>query len=362
MAVEEAKKENAHHRRSNLHAFLCFNFILAPVLVLFICVVMGAILALCEGLPFEEGFYFVASSVSGARGIYDSEENNELTVMGEILEIFISVIALTLAGGVVGLAAIMSLSVDFPRELHVNDSVRNAVCTLLVFIPVLVLAFCVVCGGLFAASEGWDFRSGFEYITQTVCNLAANLTPRQPESHGGKTIAVIFAIASLGITSVIVGLVGHMALCEHTIEMLEVQLGRWETVMSDKFWDSKVGQRVASAYTQMKQAGSRGVVKPQPDGDNENEAAENPTMAIMKQAGSRGVVKPKPDGDNENEAAENPTMTKDEFLSKHGRLMRQLGIEVKEPRKDDGDLDFNLDISRTEFELYPGSSAEDSTL
>ena len=245
---------------SSLHAFLLFNFLLAPILVLIICVILGGLLSVCEGWPFKDGFYFVSGSVSGANGFTKNSEE-ELTIVGEILEILISITALTLTGGVVGLASIMSLSSMLPEVLNVNNTTHAAL-TLLVFIPVVVLTFCMITGGLLAACEGWSFRAGFEYIvqvcvydpssfvlfpshhstsdcsrgcallSQTVCGLAVPLTEEVPEGDTGKTVALIFAVAALGITSVIVGVVGAMALCEETIEALETQLARWEQAAS----------------------------------------------------------------------------------------------------------------------------------
>ena len=220
-----ADGDRSGRRRVPISSFLIFNFLVAPVLVLLICVVLGALLAACEGWPFKDGYYLVAGSISGAAGFTNGSED-ELTIIGEILEILISITALTLAGGVVGLASIMSLSSELPEMLNVNDR-KNALVTLFVFIPVVVLVFCFLTGALFAAAEGWPLRDGFEYIVQTVCGLANPLTSAVPESDHAKTIALVFAVASLGITSVIVGIVGAMALCEETINALETQLERW---------------------------------------------------------------------------------------------------------------------------------------
>ena len=67
---------------------------------------------------------------------------------------------------------------------------------------------------------------------QTVCGLANPLTSAVPESDHAKVVALVFAVASLGITSVIVGIVGSMALCEETIDALETQLERWRVLVA----------------------------------------------------------------------------------------------------------------------------------
>lgn len=48
------------------------------------------------------------------------------------------------------------------------------------------------------------------------------LTTEVPESMLSKFMALAVAIAALGITSVIVGLVGAMAICEDTVSNIEV--------------------------------------------------------------------------------------------------------------------------------------------
>ena len=228
--TEGESAPNSRCRRVSIASFLIFNFLIAPVLILLICVVLGALLAVCEGWPFKDGYYFVAGSISGAAG-FTKGSHDDLTIIGEILEILISITALTLAGGVVGLASIMSLSSELPEMLNVNDW-RNALATLFVFIPVVVLVFCFLTGALFALLEGWPLRDGFEYIVQTVCGLANPLTSAVPESDHAKVVALVFAVASLGITSVIVGIVGSMALCEETIDALETQLERWRVLVA----------------------------------------------------------------------------------------------------------------------------------
>lgn len=223
---KEAEHEESSRNRSSLHAFLWFNFLISPFLIVVVCLTLGGLLALVEGWGFADGFYYVAGTVAGIS--QSSEVDEEMSLFGEIMEIIISILALTMTGAIVGLAAIMSLSTALPDFLDVKDSLTNASLTLLVFIPAFILFFCAVSGGLLAVSEHWAFRDGFEFLVQTVCGLSSPLTARSPEGDQGKVIALVFAIASLGITSVIVGLVGHMSLCEDTIVAIEDAVERFE--------------------------------------------------------------------------------------------------------------------------------------
>ena len=59
------------------------------------------------------------------------------------------------------------------------------------------------------------------------------LTLRSPEGDRGRVISLVFAISSLGITSVIVGLIGAMALCEQTIVAVEECIGKVEAGIAD---------------------------------------------------------------------------------------------------------------------------------
>ena len=143
------------------------------------------------------------------------------------MEILISILALTLAGGVVGLASLLNLSNDLPKRLRIKDSPARAAITLLVFVPLFILTFSAIFGGLFALAEGWDFKEGFEFLVQTICGLATPLTERVPEHSIGQVIALLFAIASLGVTSVIIGIVGQIALCNHLVDAIETNVATW---------------------------------------------------------------------------------------------------------------------------------------
>lgn len=227
--AENGKGEANAGGKGALHSFFVFNFFIAPSMILGICVALGALLALCEGWSFKNGFYFVAGTVTGVSSAKTSSSTgSELSLFGEVAEVIICILALTLTGGVIGLASIMSLATTLPEFLNVRDSVLNGLLTMLVFIPLLVLLFCALAGGLFSLSEGWDFRSGFEYLLQTLCGLTTPLTLRTPDGDRGMVISLVFAIAALGITSVIIGLVGHMAICEQTIEAIEKRIREME--------------------------------------------------------------------------------------------------------------------------------------
>ena len=78
------------------------------------------------------------------------------------MEIVISIVALTISSGIVGLSCIMSLASDLPGRLGVVDSPGRGAIAILAVVPAMVLVFCAALGALFAGLEGWAFRDGFE--------------------------------------------------------------------------------------------------------------------------------------------------------------------------------------------------------
>lgn len=209
--------------------FLVFNFGISPFIILITCIILGGLLGLVEGWTIENGFFFVAAVVTGLPTPFFTPDMDEITIVGEFAEIIISLLTVTIAGGVVGLAGLLNISTMLPHWLQIRDSPRNTAVTIILGIPATVLIFCAALGGIFALAEGWNYRCGFEFLVQTICGLSFPLTDRVPSHSSGKIIALVFAIASLGITSVIVGIVGQVALCDATISSLETQLGKWET-------------------------------------------------------------------------------------------------------------------------------------
>ena len=79
-----------------------------------------------------------------------------------------SIIALTLAAGIIGLAAIMSMSSSLPDLLGTVDSPARGFAAIFVFVPAMVLLACVFLGGVLALLEGWDFLNGFKYLVALV--------------------------------------------------------------------------------------------------------------------------------------------------------------------------------------------------
>jgi hypothetical protein len=227
---KELYDEEILRHTSQTLSFLVFNFMIAPLCLFIICIILGGILAAVEGWSFLNGFYFIANDVTGTGPFFS--DPGEISVFGEIMEIIISVIAVTCAGAVVGLSALMSLSSDLPNKLGIIDSPKRGAFAIFIIIPAVVILFSFILGALFAWGEGWAVRSGFEFIIQTVCGLAAPLTGEAPKSDHAKIFALLIAVAALGITSVIVGLVGAMAICETTVAYIEVKLGlaQWEAI------------------------------------------------------------------------------------------------------------------------------------
>lgn len=74
---------------------------------------------------------------------------------------------MTLAGAVVGLSCIMSLSGDLPDKLGIVNSPARGAAVLLVLIPLATVLFCAVLGALLAEIEG--VRCGMRWELNRSC-------------------------------------------------------------------------------------------------------------------------------------------------------------------------------------------------
>ena len=152
-----ANGRKAFKSNAGLASFFIFNFCIAPAIVLVSSFLLGLALSLIEGWSLKNGFYFVSQDVTGV-GPFFYPDVSELSPAGEIAEILIAIMAITISGSVIGFSSLLSLSTGLPAWMKVVHSPTRGAFTVFVTVPIAVLVFCFALGFVFAEGEGWDLK------------------------------------------------------------------------------------------------------------------------------------------------------------------------------------------------------------
>lgn len=78
-------------------------------------------------------------------------------------------------------------------------------------VPLGVLLFAVVFGGILAGVEGWDFEDGLLYVLSNTLGLPNPLTQVMPASHGGRSTSAIVGALAVSCVSSVMGAVSLFA-------------------------------------------------------------------------------------------------------------------------------------------------------
>ena len=89
---------------------------------------------------------------------------NPETEMGIIVDIVVSLYAMVAISCVTGIAASFTHVQKLPENLNLH-SLCAALCSIMVGVPLVVLATCCLVGGIMALCEGWTWWTGFLYVS-----------------------------------------------------------------------------------------------------------------------------------------------------------------------------------------------------
>ena len=87
---------------------------------------------------------------------------NPETEVGIIVDIGVSLYAMVAISCVTGIAASFTHVQEMATMTH---SLRAALCSIMVGVPLVVLAMCCLVGGIMALCEGWTWWTGFLYVS-----------------------------------------------------------------------------------------------------------------------------------------------------------------------------------------------------
>jgi len=95
------------------------------------------------------------------------------------------------------------------------------VLTVVVVLPLFVMATSFMFGGLLAVLEEWTWMEGFYYVVGNLCALATPLTDVSPTNDAGKFFDVVIAVWSLSVMATFIGLVAGMSVVQRATGWLE---------------------------------------------------------------------------------------------------------------------------------------------
>ena len=147
-------------KKSRIASFLVLNFVLAPTAIFAVCMLLGVALSAAEGWTIFNSFLFLAQDIAGIANPFFNPKD-KLTVFGEIMEITISIIALTAAGTIMGLATLLTLASELPDKLGIVKNFPRGMSLLLFGVPSVTCLLCLVLGAILAGVEDdWTVRQG----------------------------------------------------------------------------------------------------------------------------------------------------------------------------------------------------------
>lgn len=87
-----------------------------------------------------------------------------------------------------------------------------------VLVPLVVVPFSLLFGGILAAIEGWSFLDGFYSVISNVLGLPNPLVDSTPNDDFGRLVDIVVSLWSIGITGTVIAMVGGMTLVTRLVE------------------------------------------------------------------------------------------------------------------------------------------------
>lgn len=188
-----------------------------PLSVLAVSLFFGGFTAISEGWVYGVGFEYVLSNVAGLSVALTSVVPTSM--LGEVVDVFLSLWAMLLACTFMGIAGGMTLVVRMIEKMP--PTVLGFFRYIFIYIPVALLVLSLATGVVIGAIEGWSFVDGFFFMVGSMCGLANPLTSVAPVSPSGMFVEVLCMVGELTLGGAVVSIVGAHPLCEACIRSLE---------------------------------------------------------------------------------------------------------------------------------------------
>lgn len=197
--------------------FLLYVICIVPFLLILISGFLGVILAAVEGWSAIEGFEYVVSNAA-ALSTPLTDVGPE-SIGGDLLDLYISAIALLLVTTTMGIAS--SLSIVGEAANSMPPTIFGLIRYMILYIPVSTFAVSAGTGAAMAAIENWSFADGFLFMASSLCGLANPLTDVVPDTAFGAFFEVVCVAAEVCLGGAILGLLGAHPLMPRVVGFLE---------------------------------------------------------------------------------------------------------------------------------------------
>jgi hypothetical protein len=192
--------------------------LLVPCGLLIVAVIAGVLIAIVEGWGAGNGFFYFSGNMAGVGN--PLVNLSPTTVVGETVDIVISLWVIVLGGAAIGVIANHRLVAMLQDLLDLTGCKGLAV--MFVAVPVLVNAAAFLIGALLALLEdGWSPATGYYYMISALCGLGIPLTNATPATNPGKVVAVVCASWQMGLSGTVLGLAAGAPILGRARERLE---------------------------------------------------------------------------------------------------------------------------------------------
>jgi len=143
--------------------------------------------------------------------------------MGKVMDALASLLCLMLTATVLGLVSIINLSSMFAN--HVPPGFCGLLRTLLIYVPLVLIAMACVTGVVLALIEDWKVGDSIIYMVGSLCGIEDPLTPDRVESGLGHFITAICFCIEISIGGSIIGIIATHESVTRFVHLCEGKLG-----------------------------------------------------------------------------------------------------------------------------------------
>eukprot|EP00928_Gymnodinium_smaydae_P013753 TRINITY_DN14994_c0_g1_i1.p1 TRINITY_DN14994_c0_g1~~TRINITY_DN14994_c0_g1_i1.p1 ORF type:complete len:423 (-),score=51.32 TRINITY_DN14994_c0_g1_i1:88-1356(-) len=205
--------------RSVVSLFLAL-FALIPAVLVLSCFIFGPLLALAEGWEHQIGIVSMLTATLGLPNPLPGAVP-AVTFWGRILDLLFNMWGLLIGASAMGLCAQMRLVTVMADQMP--DGFLGFLRYMFIYLPLLMVCFSLVTGGVICVFEDWSYGDGFYYMAGTMAGI--KVTPVRPKSAEGHFITGVFIMVNIGVAGAIIGMVGTNPVVSSFVNLLEGQDG-----------------------------------------------------------------------------------------------------------------------------------------
>jgi hypothetical protein len=178
-------------------------FVFVPTMIFVVAFLFAAMLAPAEEWTYSDTFDYILCNMIGVGPLVDLMPD---TTFGMFVDIVVSLWGLLVTATLLGLAACVNLSTTMSS--NVPEGVGGLMRTMLIYIPLCLIAVASVSGLMLAAIEKWPPGDGILFMIGELCGIEDPLTESSPETTAAAFFTTLCFAVELSIGGAIIGTVG----------------------------------------------------------------------------------------------------------------------------------------------------------